>query len=211
MITQYDIPWREDIIDGWHFYDLSQCMEFMKKSYSVVVPNQIKRWCLHDCGLVSINDFDEYRNIFLKEYGKELFPLVSILIPTYNRPEYFKLALESAINQTYPNIEIIVGDDSTNNDTEELIKDYMERYDNITYYHNNRNIGQYDNDIKLLNMCNGRYVNFLMDDDLFALNKIEKMMHYFINYEDEEISLVSSNRVQINEYGEEKESFISDE
>ena len=36
------------------------------------------------------------------------YPLVSILIPTYNRPHYFQLALKSALAQTYPNIEIII-------------------------------------------------------------------------------------------------------
>ena len=56
MITQYDIPWREDIIDGWHFYDLTQSLEFIRNSYSVVVPKQNKAWCLHDSGLVSIDN-----------------------------------------------------------------------------------------------------------------------------------------------------------
>ncbi len=45
-------------------------------------------------------------------------PLVSVLIPTYNRPRYFEEALCSVLEQTYPNIEIIVGDDSTNEETE---------------------------------------------------------------------------------------------
>ncbi len=61
-------------------------------------------------------------------------PLVSILIPTYNRPHYFKIALESALAQTYSNIEIIVGDDSTNNETEKLIyRDYLHKHKHITY------------------------------------------------------------------------------
>ena len=56
-------------------------------------------------------------------------PLVSILIPTYNRPHYFKIALESALAQTYSNIEIIVGDDSTNNETEKLIyRHYLHKH-----------------------------------------------------------------------------------
>ena len=64
-------------------------------------------------------------------------PLVSILIPTYNRPHYFKIALESALAQTYSNIEIIVGDDSTNNETEKLIyRDYLHKYKHITYIRN---------------------------------------------------------------------------
>ena len=41
LVTQYDIPWREDIFKGWHFYDMSQCMEFKKLGYKVVVPKQI--------------------------------------------------------------------------------------------------------------------------------------------------------------------------
>ncbi|RUT63328.1 hypothetical protein C1149_16050 [Clostridium botulinum] len=70
---------------------------------------------------------------------KNIFPLVSVLIPTYNRPEYFKEALESVINQTYRNIEIIIGDDSTNDETENLIKEnYLNNYDNIKYYHNRK-------------------------------------------------------------------------
>ncbi|MGM2833869.1 glycosyltransferase family 2 protein, partial [Bacillus cereus group sp. Bce025] len=64
-------------------------------------------------------------------------PLVSILIPTYNRPHYFKIALESALAQTYSNIEIIVGDDSTNNETEKLIyRDYLHKHKHITYIRN---------------------------------------------------------------------------
>ena len=51
-------------------------------------------------------------------------PLVSILIPTYNRPDYFELALQSALKQTYQNIEIIIADGSTDMKTEEGIKAY---------------------------------------------------------------------------------------
>lgn len=69
-------------------------------------------------------------------------PLVSILIPTYNRPHYFKIALESALAQTYSNIEIIVGDDSTNNETEKLIyRDYLHKHKHITYIRNPSTFG----------------------------------------------------------------------
>ena len=40
IATQYDIKWREDLFDGWHFYDVSQSMEFIKNNYYVVVPNE---------------------------------------------------------------------------------------------------------------------------------------------------------------------------
>ncbi|WP_113673812.1 glycosyltransferase family protein [Vallitalea guaymasensis] len=72
MITQYDIPWREDIFTGWHFYDISQCLEFIRKGYKIAVPYQEEPWCIHDCGIVNLYDYDRYRLIFLKEYKKEL-------------------------------------------------------------------------------------------------------------------------------------------
>lgn len=73
MITQYDIHWREDLFDGWHFYDLSQSMEFKSQGYDIVVPNKHKPWCIHDCGKhINMNDFDKYRSIYISEYRNYL-------------------------------------------------------------------------------------------------------------------------------------------
>ena len=54
-------------------------------------------------------------------------PLVSVLIPTYNRPNFFKLALESVLAQSYPNIEIIICDNSTNEETANLIEESVQQ------------------------------------------------------------------------------------
>jgi len=72
MITQYDLPWRDDIFDGWHFYDISQCVEFTKKELKVVVPNQQTAWCLHDCGYVDTSNYEKYRTKFLDNYSKDI-------------------------------------------------------------------------------------------------------------------------------------------
>ncbi|MBB6215728.1 GT2 family glycosyltransferase [Anaerosolibacter carboniphilus] len=73
MITQYDIPWREDLFDGWHFYDISQSMEFQKSGFEVAIPKQVTSWCIHDCGIVNVqNGYEKYRITFLQEYGQEL-------------------------------------------------------------------------------------------------------------------------------------------
>ncbi len=75
IATQYDIKWREDLFDGWHFYDISQCYEFSIKGYHVVIPNQISPWVMH-AGKRLIKhigkDYEEYREIFLKEYNENL-------------------------------------------------------------------------------------------------------------------------------------------
>ncbi len=68
MITQYDIPWREDIFDGWDFYDVSQSTEFLKHGYKVIVPHMDTPWCLHDDGMVNLENYFHYRDIYEKEY-----------------------------------------------------------------------------------------------------------------------------------------------
>ena len=73
MATQYDIPWREDLFTGWHFYDLSQSMEFRRKGYRVIVPHMDNPWCFHDNDIHIIgDDYYRYRDVFLKEYGVDL-------------------------------------------------------------------------------------------------------------------------------------------
>lgn len=68
MATQYDLPWREDIFDGFHYYDLSQSLEFWKKDLKVVVPGQQKPWVSHICFQQCDNEFYRLREKFIKEY-----------------------------------------------------------------------------------------------------------------------------------------------
>lgn len=181
MITQYDLPWREDIFEGWHFYDTSQSVEFNLAGYKVVVPKQDECWCIHDCGLVNTkNNYDFYRNIFLDEYSKNIYPLVSILIPAYNKADFLEIGLKSVLDQTYRNIEIIICDDSTSDEVEEMLEQYINKFKNIIYRRNKndknfissinegdselKNLEGNSNAIKNFNKClqlsKGEYVNF---------------------------------------------------
>jgi acetyltransferase-like isoleucine patch superfamily enzyme/glycosyltransferase involved in cell wall biosynthesis len=70
MVTQYDVSWKEDVFNGWHFYDASQCMEFIQAGFQVGVVRQKEPWCMHDCGLVNVrNGYDHFRKMFLNEYN----------------------------------------------------------------------------------------------------------------------------------------------
>lgn len=71
MVTQYDIPWREDIFDHWDFYDASQSMEFIKRGYMVVVPRMEKPWALHDCGFLNKDNYEKEREKYVREYLEE--------------------------------------------------------------------------------------------------------------------------------------------
>lgn len=72
MATQYDLPWREDLMLGWDFYDVSQSLEFRRQGYRIVLPYQTEPWCMHDCGNSKLIHYDEIRKKILKEY-KEFF------------------------------------------------------------------------------------------------------------------------------------------
>ncbi len=69
MATQYDLPWREDLFQGWDFYDVSQSREFMEHGYRVVVPDQGQPWCIHTDGFSKLKDYYKARRIFQEEYG----------------------------------------------------------------------------------------------------------------------------------------------
>ncbi|MEI7028202.1 glycosyltransferase [Paenibacillus sp. y28] len=125
-------------------------------------------------------------------------PLVSILIPAYNRPHYLRLALDSAIAQTYANIEIIVCDDSTNSEVADMIQPYLAQYPQISYF-KNETVLFVKNWLKCLELSSGEYVNYLMDDDLFHPYKIERMMDCFLEHPD--VLLVTSHRQLIDESG----------
>jgi len=95
---------------------------------------------------------------------------VSILIATYNQTKTIYQAVNSALSQTYPNLEIIVSDDSENSETEKLLKS-LGLLTKVKYYRNQKNIGRVANYNKLLyEYANGDWVVVLDGDDYYVDN-----------------------------------------
>ena len=111
-------------------------------------------------------------------------PLVSILIPVYDRKEFVKRAIESAINQTYKNIEIIAVDNKSTDRTYEVLKGYAEKNSKVKVYQNKENIGPVRNWLKCLKYAKGEYIKILWSDDLISPNFIEKTLSYLVNHKD---------------------------
>ena len=69
MATQYDVPWREDLFKGWHFYDTSQTFEFRNAGYRTVIPRQTEPWFIHFNGRkFPGKDYEEAMAIFARNY-----------------------------------------------------------------------------------------------------------------------------------------------
>ena len=60
-------------------------------------------------------------------------PLVSVGIPTYNRVDWLKGAIDSVLNQNYSNIDIVVCDNASTDGTEKFMQEYCAKYENIKY------------------------------------------------------------------------------
>ena len=118
-------------------------------------------------------------------------PLVSIMIPTYNRPRYFRETLESARAQTYPNIEIIVCDNSTDERTAELMQAYEDDA-RIRYVRNRAARTKAENFMPFERLAQGEYLQWCMDDDILLPDKITRMMDAFLR--EPGITLVTSLR-----------------
>ncbi len=93
MATQYDIEFREDLLTGFYFYNVSACFEYRRAGYKVVVPKQSECWVYHNDRFHERIDFDTYRNKIIDEYGSE-FGLDPSLKNKSDR-EYEEAKLES--------------------------------------------------------------------------------------------------------------------
>lgn len=97
MITQYDLSWRDDIFDGYYFYDASQSMEFLKGGYRIVIPHQDKPWVIHDCDILNKLEYDKYRKKFLLKYNNTIDNINKYLVNS----ECKKHNLDNSVLQKY--------------------------------------------------------------------------------------------------------------
>lgn len=102
-------------------------------------------------------------------------PLVSIIIPTFNRPDHLERAIESSLKQDYENIEIIVVDDCSDLNLER----FRGRYPTVKFLKNDANRGACYSRNRGLSLANGVYINFLDDDDELFPDKIRRQVEKF--------------------------------
>jgi glycosyltransferase involved in cell wall biosynthesis len=126
--------------------------------------------------------------------------LVSICIPTYNGTVFIAEAMDSAIAQTYENLEIIVSDDSSEDETLKIIESYKQKTNIPIYINNHQPTGigaNWNNSIK---KANGEYIKFLFQDDVLSPNCIQEMVDVFL--QNSNLGLVACKRDFIIEDGQ---------
>lgn len=99
-------------------------------------------------------------------------PLVSICIPNYNNALYIGEAIQSALDQTYENFEIIVADNRSTDNSWEVIQSYASDA-RLKCYLNDSNLGMVGNFREVFNKAQGKYISFLCSDDLLKKGTIK--------------------------------------
>ncbi|MDL1957557.1 MAG: glycosyltransferase, partial [Candidatus Desulfofervidus auxilii] len=100
-------------------------------------------------------------------------PLVSIIITNYNYGQFLEQAIESALNQTYSNIEVIVIDDKSTDNSEEILQKYAKKDKRLRFYKNDKRLGATGAAQKGVEIANGKFFTFLAADDFYEPDFIE--------------------------------------
>ena len=104
--------------------------------------------------------------------------LVSVIISAFNSEETIDYSLQSIINQTYQNIEILIMDDCSTDNTFKKLKKYENSFNNVRVFKNDENIGLTRSLNKLINYSNGYFIARHDTDDISNVLRIEKQVSY---------------------------------
>ncbi len=104
--------------------------------------------------------------------------LVSVLMSTYNSKNTIRRSIESIISQTYSNIEFLIIDDGSTDNTYSICKEYETNFDNVFVYKNKQNIGLTKSLNKLIRNSKGYFIARQDADDYSQKNRIEKQLKY---------------------------------
>jgi glycosyltransferase involved in cell wall biosynthesis len=118
-------------------------------------------------------------------------PKVSVLIPTYNYGHFLSEAIESVLAQTFADFELVIVDNHSTDNTNEVVKSYLHDK-RVSYYMNEHNIGMVGNYNKCLSYAKADLIKFLNSDDKFHPSLLEKFLEVANNYPT--VSLITANQ-----------------
>ena len=107
---------------------------------------------------------------------------VSVIIPTYNRAPFLTSAVHSIISQVYNNIEILIIDDKSDDDTRAVVKKLQQKYPSVLYFHNERAKGPSGARNTGITKSSGDYICFLDSDDIWLEGHLKKGLEVFYKY-----------------------------
>jgi glycosyltransferase involved in cell wall biosynthesis len=126
-------------------------------------------------------------------------PLVTIGLPVYNGERVVERALDSILAQTYPNLEVLVSDNCSTDNTEEVCRSYANQDDRVRYSRTERNLGAAGNYTRLAQLAGGRYFKWISHDDWIASDFVTRCVA--VAEQDPEIITVAPVVQIVDEHG----------
>jgi glycosyltransferase involved in cell wall biosynthesis len=112
-------------------------------------------------------------------------------MPAYNASKYIAEAIDSILNQTLPDFELLICDDGSTDSTLDIIKSYAAKDKRITFFENTKNIGNLKTTNFLFEKCEGKYIAIQDADDISTVNRLELLAAEF--EKDSAIGIVGTN------------------
>jgi teichuronic acid biosynthesis glycosyltransferase TuaG len=106
--------------------------------------------------------------------------LVSVITPAYNCAEYIEECIESVLNQTYQNWEMLIVNDKSTDNTQSIVESYAKKDSRIKLFNQEKNAGAAAARNKALELSQGRFVAFLDSDDAWRPNKLERQLEFML-------------------------------
>lgn len=129
-------------------------------------------------------------------------PIVSVICLCYNHEKFVTEALDSIINQSYENIEIIIVDDCSSDDSVKNIKQWIQQHPDAIFIENDQNIGNTKSFNLAAKVAKGNFLIDFATDDLLVPDCIEKQISHFQNSTFKNLGLIYGNAALINENGQ---------
>ena len=126
-------------------------------------------------------------------------PLVSIGLPVFNGAEYLESSIDTLLSQSYQNIEVIVCDNASTDDTQSIVEQYCRKDDRVKYYRHEKNLGAALNYNSTFDKSGGKYFKWAAHDDIIHEHYIERCVSAMEL--DDSVVLVQPLTGQIDEHG----------
>lgn len=135
-------------------------------------------------------------------------PKVSVIVPVYNSEQELRDCLDSLVEQTEKDIEIIVIDDGSTDNSPEIEAEYQKKYPNVKVYRNERNLGQSETRNRGIELAEGDYIAFLDSDDYVNPGMYEELYQAAVDNNMPELIVTGLSFVKGNEYRKKDLTFI---
>lgn len=121
--------------------------------------------------------------------------MISVAMTTYNGSKYLREQIDSILNQTEKDFELVICDDCSSDDTLDIISDYAKNDSRITFYKNEKNLGYVKNFEKVISLCKGDYIALSDQDDIWVPEHISVLLE---NIKAVGYSLVGANAILVD-------------